>query len=116
MPDKKIIAVVGATGAQVGGLVRAILEDSSGAFAVRALTRDAGTEKARELSQLGVEVVDRATAAAIKEGLRERGVLIGSAGRDGNVLKIRPPLAFSAADTEVFVDALAATLGSVGSR
>ena len=60
---------------------------------------------------IGVEVVDRATAAAIKEGLRERGVLIGSAGRDGNVLKIRPPLAFSAADTEVFVDALAATLG-----
>ena len=58
MPDKKIIAVVGATGAQGGGLVRAILEDSSGAFAVRALTRNAGTEKARELAQLGVEVVE----------------------------------------------------------
>ncbi|HET8785653.1 MAG TPA: aminotransferase class III-fold pyridoxal phosphate-dependent enzyme [Candidatus Limnocylindrales bacterium] len=65
---------------------------------------------------IGVEVVDRATAATIKEGLRERGVLIGTAGRDGNVLKIRPPLAFSAADTEVFADALAATLGWVGSR
>ena len=40
MADKKIIAVVGATGAQGGGLVRAILEDSSGDYAVRAITRD----------------------------------------------------------------------------
>ena len=42
---------------------------------------------------IGVEVIDRATAAAIKEGLRERGVLIGTSGREGNVLKVRPPLA-----------------------
>ena len=39
MPEKKIIALVGATGAQGGGLVRAILEDSSSAFAVRAPAR-----------------------------------------------------------------------------
>ena len=38
--DKKIIAVVGATGAQGGGLVRAILADPGGGFAVRAITRD----------------------------------------------------------------------------
>jgi 4-aminobutyrate aminotransferase-like enzyme len=62
---------------------------------------------------IGVEVVDRATAVAIKEGLRERGVLIGTSGRDGNVLKVRPPLAFSDADITVFVDALASTLGAV---
>ncbi len=30
MPDGKVIAVVGATGAQGGGLVRAILNDPSG--------------------------------------------------------------------------------------
>ncbi len=58
MPDKKIIAVVGATGAQGGGVVRAILGDSSGAFAVRALTRDVNSEKARELAKLGAEVVE----------------------------------------------------------
>ena len=39
MPDKKVIAVVGATGAQGGGLARAILADPDGGFAVRALTR-----------------------------------------------------------------------------
>jgi uncharacterized protein YbjT (DUF2867 family) len=57
MADAKIIAVVGATGAQGGGVVRAILADPSGGFAVRALTRDPGSEKAQELAKLGAEVV-----------------------------------------------------------
>ncbi len=55
--EKKIIAVVGATGAQGGGLVRAILADPSGGFAVRALTRDPNSAKAKELAALGAEVV-----------------------------------------------------------
>jgi uncharacterized protein YbjT (DUF2867 family) len=57
MADKKIIAVVGATGAQGGGLVRAILNDPSGGFAARAITRDTQSDKARELAQRGAEVV-----------------------------------------------------------
>ena len=57
MAEKKIIAVVGATGNQGGVLVRAILEDSSGGFAVRALTRDPDSKKAQELAKLGAEVV-----------------------------------------------------------
>lgn len=58
MAGRKIITVVGATGAQGGGLVRAILADPTGGFAVRALTRDAGTDKARELARLGAELVE----------------------------------------------------------
>ncbi|MFI5143172.1 MAG: NmrA family NAD(P)-binding protein, partial [Thermoanaerobaculales bacterium] len=57
MAAKKIIAVVGATGAQGGGLVRAILADKRGPFAVRALARDVNSEKAKELAKLGAEVV-----------------------------------------------------------
>jgi uncharacterized protein YbjT (DUF2867 family) len=57
MAEKKIIAVVGATGNQGGGLVRAILGDASGAFAVRALTRNVESEKAMELAKLGADVV-----------------------------------------------------------
>ncbi len=57
MPEKKIIAVMGATGAQGGGLVRAILNDQSGAFTARALTRDVTSEKARALAAAGAEVV-----------------------------------------------------------
>ncbi len=57
MAEKKIIAVVGATGAQGGGLVRAIQADQHGEFRARALTRDPQSEKARELAGLGAEVV-----------------------------------------------------------
>jgi uncharacterized protein YbjT (DUF2867 family) len=56
--EKKTIAVAGATGAQGGGLVRAILSDASGGFAARALTRNVNSEKARELARLGAEVVE----------------------------------------------------------
>ena len=57
MSDKKIIAVVGATGAQGGGLVRAILNDPSSGFAVRVLTRDVNGTKAKDFAKLGAEVV-----------------------------------------------------------
>ena len=55
--SKKIIAVTGATGAQGGGLVRAILADASGEFAVRGITRKPEGDKAQALAKLGVEIV-----------------------------------------------------------
>jgi len=57
MAEKKIIAVVGATGAQGGGLVRAILNDPNGNFTARAITRDVKSDKAKALAKLGAEVV-----------------------------------------------------------
>jgi len=73
MADKKIIAVTGATGAQGGGLVRAILADKSGPFTVRALTRVPSSDKARALAALGAEIVkadvdDAASLARAFEG------------------------------------------------
>jgi uncharacterized protein YbjT (DUF2867 family) len=56
--DQKIIAVVGSTGTQGGGLVRAILKDTNGAFRARGLTRKSKSEKAEELTRLGAEVVE----------------------------------------------------------
>ncbi|MFL5463954.1 MAG: NmrA/HSCARG family protein [Gemmatimonadaceae bacterium] len=55
--DKKIIAVIGATGAQGGGLVRAILNDKTGQFAARAITRNPNSDKAKALAEAGAEVV-----------------------------------------------------------
>ena len=57
MSDKKIIAVIGATGAQGGGLVRAIAADKDGPFTARAITRNTASDKAQALAALGVEVV-----------------------------------------------------------
>jgi uncharacterized protein YbjT (DUF2867 family) len=54
---RPVIAVFGATGAQGGGLARALLRDPARRFAVRALTRQPGTRAARALAQAGAEVV-----------------------------------------------------------
>ena len=74
MSEKKIIAVVGATGAQGGGLVRAIPSDPDGPFVARAITRDVNSEKARELAALGAEVVagDVDDAGEFAAGVRGR--------------------------------------------
>jgi uncharacterized protein YbjT (DUF2867 family) len=71
--DKKIIAVVGATGAQGGGLVRAIAADPSGTFAARAITRDPSSEKAQALEGVAAEIVeadldDRASLERVHQG------------------------------------------------
>ncbi len=57
MFQKKIIVVFGATGAQGGGLAKAILNDKNSEFSVRAVTRDVNSDKAKELANLGAEVV-----------------------------------------------------------
>jgi len=57
MPEKKVIAVIGATGLQGGGLLRAILSDTTDEFAARAVTRNVTSDKAKELSKLGAVVV-----------------------------------------------------------
>lgn len=73
MQEKPVVAVAGATGAQGGGLARAILNDPASPFAVRALTRNPASAKAQELASLGAEVVaadvdDPASVARAFEG------------------------------------------------
>ena len=55
--DKKVIVIVGATGAQGGSLARAILRDPTGGFNVRAVVRDPKSDKAQALAKLGAELV-----------------------------------------------------------
>jgi uncharacterized protein YbjT (DUF2867 family) len=57
MADSNVIAVVGATGAQGGGLIRAILADPADRFTARGITRDPDSENAQALKELGVELV-----------------------------------------------------------
>jgi len=74
--SKKIIVVFGATGAQGGGLARAILQDVQSPFAVRAVTRDVQSPGAQALSRLGAEVV----AADLDDGPSVREALKGAYG------------------------------------
>jgi 4-aminobutyrate aminotransferase-like enzyme len=62
---------------------------------------------------IGVEIVrpgttkpDRAETSEIVEGMRQRGVLIGTTGRHRNTLKIRPPLAFRRRDADLLIATL----------
>ena len=55
---------------------------------------------------VGVELPDAAAAERVVNRLRDDGILIGRTGREGNVLKIRPPLVFRDEHAEMLVDAL----------
>ncbi len=72
MSEKKIITVFGATGAQGGGLVHAILNDKNSEFVVRAVTRNANSEKAKKLLDLGADVVeaDLNDIESVREAMR----------------------------------------------
>ncbi len=59
---------------------------------------------------------DRAAAVAIREGLRDRGVLVGTAGAHGNVLKVRPPLVFGPDEVPVFAAAFRDVLAGLAGR
>ena len=57
MGQKKVIAIVGATGTQGGGMARTIFIDPGSEFLVRAITRDPGSEKAKELDKYKHKIV-----------------------------------------------------------
>lgn len=73
MDHSKLITVFGATGAQGGGLVRAILNDPQSGYSVRAVTRDANSDKSKALAKLGAEVVeaDINNTGSIKNALKD---------------------------------------------
>jgi len=61
---------------------------------------------------IGVEVTDRVRTKRLVNGLRDRGVLIGSEGPMGNVLKLRPPMPFRLEHVDIVIDALRAVLSA----
>lgn len=61
MSEQKIIAVIGATGAQGLPVVKHLLDSRDSAtspWKVRALTRDVGHRRAREMQAQGVELIE----------------------------------------------------------
>ncbi|CAM3896322.1 aspartate aminotransferase family protein [Tsukamurella ocularis] len=102
-----LIESVAARGDQLLGHLREIQRD----------TPSIGDVRGRGLF-VGVEIVtdpdsrtpDRTAAAALVDGLRDRGVLISTAGHHGNVLKVRPPLPISADEVDWFAERFADTV------
>lgn len=56
---------------------------------------------------------DQTAASFAVNALRERGILIGTAGLNGNILKIRPPLCFGREHADQLIEAMTATLSEL---
>ncbi|MGQ0608249.1 MAG: aminotransferase class III-fold pyridoxal phosphate-dependent enzyme [Chloroflexota bacterium] len=103
-----------ANAARVGGWLRSALAD----LAMR--HPPIGDVRGRGL-MVGVELVNdrdgrqpaRDLAVRIKDEMRERGVLIGTTGKAGNTLKIRPPLCLTDDEAWLIVETLDGALDAV---
>ena len=108
MDDERIIV----NAAAVGEYLARQLRDLAARHPLIGEVRQIGLAIGVEIVKPGTTESDWAAAREIVEGMRLNGVLIGSTGRHGNVLKIRPPLIFQ----RPHADELVQTLWSVLSR
>ena len=108
LADERVLPRVVAT----GEAVRAALRDVASRHAVVADVRGVGLAVGVELVRPGTLDPDGALTRAVRDGMRARGVLVGTTGRHGNVLKVRPPLAFTTAEVPVLAEAFEAALAA----
>jgi 4-aminobutyrate aminotransferase-like enzyme len=108
LEDEHLVANAATVGESLRGQVRALAERHEAI----------GDVRGRGL-MTGVDLVhDRRTrepagelATRVKDEVAERGVLLGTTGRHGNVLKIRPPLCITDDEARVIVTTLEEVLG-----
>ena len=108
MDDERIIHNAAGVGEYLGGLLRDLAARDTRMGEVRQIGLAIGVEIVRS----GTPEPDRAAARDIVEGMRNAGVLIGTTGRHGNVLKIRPPLVFQRAHADQLLDTLRTALNA----
>jgi 4-aminobutyrate aminotransferase-like enzyme len=89
--DERVLERVQRAGDALGGSLREVAADAPEIGDVRGVGLAWGVELVEDPS---TREPDRARATALRDRLRELGVLVGTTGRHGNVLKVRPPLAF----------------------
>jgi 4-aminobutyrate aminotransferase-like enzyme len=86
--DERLVEHAADVGQYLAGCLREIAGRSPGIGEVRGIGLAIGVE----IIQPGSTEPDSASTKEIVEGMRREGVLIGTTGRHGNTLKIRPPL------------------------
>lgn len=108
--DTAVLSNVAAQGRRLRDEMGRILARSERRTDVRGAGLYIGVEFSRDDDRL---TPDPAVAGAVVDGMREEGVLISSAGPDGNVLKIRPPLVFDDVDADRFLTSFERVVRSV---
>ena len=100
--------------AAVGDALRSALRALAGRHAVIGDVRGRGLMTGVELVlDPGTREPNGDLAVRVRDEMAERGVLIGTTGRLGNVLKIRPPLCVTSSEGELIVERLDAVLGEL---
>ncbi len=111
LDDERVLPRVRAAGEALRRAVRAATDHDERIGDVRGMGLANGIEIVQDRTS---KTPDAGTARRIKDELRERGVLVGTTGKHANVLKVRPPLAFTEDLVPAFVDALSAVLTDLG--
>nr|CAA9338476.1 MAG: hypothetical protein AVDCRST_MAG46-1830 [uncultured Nocardioidaceae bacterium] len=106
LEDERVLPRVAAAGQMLRTAVRDATRDVSCVGDVRGM----GLANGIEIVGPGSKTPDPVAASNIKNAMKRNGVLIGTTGAAANVLKVRPPLAFTEREVPVFVDALVASL------
>jgi 4-aminobutyrate aminotransferase-like enzyme/Ser/Thr protein kinase RdoA (MazF antagonist) len=107
LDDERVLPRVAATGEMLREAVRDATRDVSCVGDVRGMGLANGIEI---VSHGASKTPDPGMASDLKNAMKRNGVLIGTTGAAANVLKVRPPLAFTEREVPVFVDALVASL------
>ena len=109
--DEGLVARAG----RVGPALRAALGEVAARHEAIGDVRGSGMLTGVELiHDPGTKEPDPELADAVANGMRARGVLVGTTGRAGNVLKVRPPLVFGDEHIVLVAEALDATLRGLG--
>ncbi|MFK3815984.1 aspartate aminotransferase family protein [Pseudomonas sp. NPDC089407] len=96
---------------EVGGYLKAGIQELAQRYAIIGDVRGAGLFLGVELVSDRVDKAPNQSATrAIVNGMRERGVLISSAGPFENILKIRPLLVFTREHADIFIETLESVL------
>jgi 4-aminobutyrate aminotransferase-like enzyme/Ser/Thr protein kinase RdoA (MazF antagonist) len=101
--DERVLDRVRRTGRAVGEALAAVSSAHPGIGDVRGIGLAWGVEL---VTDPATREPDGERARAVRERMRRSGVLVGTTGRHGNVLKIRPPLALDETHVPVLARAL----------
>jgi len=107
LADERVLDRVRRTGAALGDALAGVAAARPGVGDVRGVGLAWGVEL---VTDAGTREPDGPRARAVRDRMRALGVLAGTTGRHGNVIKIRPPLAFEPAHVPVLAGALEAAL------
>jgi 4-aminobutyrate aminotransferase-like enzyme len=111
LDDERVLPRVSATGEALRGAIRDATHDVECIGDVRGVGLANGIEIVTDKTS---KTPDAATAAHLKDAMKRNGVLVGTTGPAANVLKVRPPLAFTEQEVPVLVAALVSSLRELG--